>query len=83
MSHARIAAVLCWAMMGCAAADGGFLTRVKERLRGKKDSADEATAAANSTVPANVQTAAKNDNVVPATADLSNKCANWGRSLFP
>jgi peptidyl-prolyl cis-trans isomerase SurA len=60
--------------MGCAATDGGLLSRVKERLRGKTESGGEATTApANATAQAKAPAAAERDNVVPAAADLANK----------
>jgi parvulin-like peptidyl-prolyl isomerase len=59
--------------MGCAAADGGLLSRVKERLRGKKEATEQPTATASPTSQASTQSAAQGDNIVPAAADLANK----------
>ena len=69
MLHSRIAVVFCWAMIGCAAGDGGLLSGLKERLRGKKDSAVETVVTSGTNAPAGKAT----DVLPAAAADQSNK----------
>lgn len=74
MRFARISVVLCWAMMGCAATDGGFLSGLRERFRGeKKETPAPSVANSASASSSDGQPAAKSSNVLPAAADLSNK----------
>ena len=74
MNFARTSVILCWAVVGCAATDGGFLSGLRERFRGEKKESPPASAANSASASSSDgQAAAKSNNVVAAAADLSNK----------
>jgi peptidyl-prolyl cis-trans isomerase SurA len=67
--------VMCWAMAGCAATDGGLLSGIKDRLRGKKDTADLAATASSAS---SADRAKSSDQIVAASANADQLSAPIG-----
>jgi peptidyl-prolyl cis-trans isomerase SurA len=68
MSRSSIAILLCWTLVGCAA-DGNVLSRLKDRFRGHKDTADEAVLVTDSNgAPGTDSSRGKGGGVVAAGA---------------